>query len=96
MALASQSSTPMAAALFRRYLPRWGSSLTVIAGSHLYRSRRSGGCVQRAISELALRDGALARSSGFRGAQPEPASCVLARDIAFEKREADGRQLPAD
>lgn len=30
------------------------------------------------------------------GAQPEPASCVLARDIAFEKREADGRQLPAD
>lgn len=71
MALASPSSTPMVATLCRQYLPRLASSLTVIAGSHLYRSRRSSGCVQRAISELALQDGALARSSGFRGGAAE-------------------------
>lgn len=50
----------------RRHLPRLPSTLTVIAGSHLYRSRRSGGCLQRAMSELALRDRAPARSSGLR------------------------------
>lgn len=55
----------MAANLCRLYLPRLASILTLIAGSHLHRSRRSG-CVQRAIGQLALRDGAPARSSGLR------------------------------
>lgn len=96
MALASQSSTPMAGSLCRRYLPRLASILTVIAGSHLYRSRQSGGYVQRAISELALRDGAPARSSALReGAAGTSVLCPRS-GIAFETREADGRQPPAD
>lgn len=98
IALASQSSMPMAATLCRPYLPRLASILTVIAGSHLYRSRPRGGCVQRAIGQLVPGDGAPARSSELREGAPGPASCVLAREIAFEKREADGRQpsAPAD
>lgn len=46
----------------------------------------------------ALRDGAPRGARDCVTARPGPASCVLARHIGFETREADGRQssAPAD
>lgn len=93
IALASQSSTPMAANLCRPYLPRLASILTVIAGSHLSLTSE-----RRMCAEGHRPTGSPGRRSRDEPgdcvrARPEPASCVLARDVA-----ADGRQssAPAD